>query len=148
MVVSSILDITLVTLQNCPSSPSFTSDVFSRIAEAGVNIDMISQAPAHGDLTSLSFTIMDDDLGRILSFISELKISSPVKTIISSGNCKINIHDIAMKNTPGVASKAFTAVAEAKTDLRLITTSDVDISILVTPADFQETLELIEKAVG
>ena len=148
MVVSSISEITLVTLQNCPVNPSFTAEIFSGIADAHVNIDMISQAPNHGDLTSLSFTIMDDDLGRILTFLSDLKHSSAIKPIISSGNCKINVHDVAMKNTPGMASRVFTAVAAVNTDLRLITTSDVDISILVTPADFQETLDAIEEAVG
>ena len=40
----------------------------------------------------------------------------------------------------------FTAAAEVDTDIRIITTSDVDISILVTEADFHDTLRAIENA--
>lgn len=51
-----------------------------------------------------------------------------------------------MKDTPGVAAKVFTAAAAVETDIRIITTSDVDISILVTEADFHATLKAIEAA--
>ena len=72
-IVTSSEDITLVTLQNCPSSIVFGAKIFSSIAENGVNVDMISQAPSHGDLSELSFTIDDEDMGKILTIISALK---------------------------------------------------------------------------
>ena len=53
-----------------------------------------------------------------------------------------------MKNTPGVAAKVLQAAAEVNTDIRLISTSDVEISMLVTAADFEQTLESIEKQMG
>ena len=146
MKISSSDAITLVTLQGCPAALTFSADVFSRIAKLGANVDMISQAPIHGDTISISFTIADDDLGKILSFLTELRENYKVKPIISSGNCKINVYDENMKDTPGVAAKVFTAAAAVETDIRIITTSDVDIAILVTEADFHATLKAIEAA--
>lgn len=146
MKISSSDAITLVTLQGCPAALTFSADVFSRIAKLGANVDMVSQAPIHGDTISISFTIADDDLGKILSFLTELRENYKVKPIISSGNCKINVYDENMKDTPGVAAKVFTAAAAVETDIRIITTSDVDISILVTEADFHATLKAIEAA--
>ena len=146
MKISSSDAITLVTLQGCPAALTFSADVFSRIAKLGANVDMISQAPIHGDTISISFPIADDDLGKILSFLTELRENYKVKPIISSGNCKINVYDENMKDTPGVAAKVFTAAAAVETDIRIITTSDVDISILVTEADFHATLKAIEAA--
>ena len=88
MKISSSDAITLVTLQGCPAGLTFSADVFSRIAKLGANVDMISQAPTHGSTISVSFTIADDDLGKILAFLTELRENYQVKPIISSGNCK------------------------------------------------------------
>lgn len=142
--ITTTSDITLVTLQHCPSDLKFIADVFSRIAGFGVDVDMISLAPTQGAYTSVSFTIADNDLGKILAFTSELHEQSNIKTIVSSGNCKISVYDQGMKNSPGVAAEVFQAAAKVETDIRIITTSEVDISLLVTAADFQTTLKAIE----
>lgn len=142
--VTTTSDITLITLQNCPSDLKFIADVFLNIADFSVDVDMISLAPTQGSFTSVSFTIADNDLGKILTFTSELHEKSNIKTIVSSGNCKISVYDQGMKNSPGVAAEVFRAAATAETDIRIITTSEVDISLLVTAADFNETLHAIE----
>ena len=90
--VTSMNDVTLITLQNCPSDISFISGIFDKISGLGINVDMISLAPAHGALTSISFTISDIDLGKMLEFTSSLHEHSNIKTIVSSGNCKISVY--------------------------------------------------------
>lgn len=137
-------DITLITLQNCPSELNFVANVFQKIGQFGVDVDMISLAPSHGSFTSISFTISDNDLDKILSFTSELHDTIQVKAIVSSGNCKISVYDQNMKNAPGVAAQVFAAAASVNSDIRIITTSEVDISLLVTSADFPETLKALE----
>ena len=140
-------DITLITLQNCPSDLTFIANVFQKICSLGVNVDMISLAPTHGAYTSISFTISDNDLGEILVFTSDLQDNFNIKTIVSSGNCKISVYDQSMRNTPGVAAKVFAAAAKIETDIRIITTSEVDISLLITAADFDQTLHEIESSI-
>ena len=61
---------------------------------------------------------------------------------------KRQVYDEHMKNTPGIAAKILTAAADVNTDIRLISTSDVEISMLVTAADFEQTLESIENQIG
>ncbi|MBS6862066.1 MAG: hypothetical protein U0N62_07030 [Hydrogeniiclostridium sp.] len=143
--VTSATGITLVTLQNCPPDIAFCGRVFTKISDLGVVVDMISLAPNHGSKMDVSFTINDDDLGEILEFIASLK-EKAIKPIISGGNCKINVYDEKMKDTPGMAAKVFTAASSTSTDIRIITTSDVDISILVTEADFHEAFTAIDNA--
>lgn len=139
-------EITLVTLQNCPTALDFTANVFQEIGKLGVDVDMISSAPSQGASTSISFTVRDSDLDKLLSFTSKLHGTGDVKAIVSSGNCKISISDRSMKNTPGVAAQVFAAAAQAHADIRMITTSEIDVSMLVTAADFAETLKSIKAA--
>lgn len=142
--ITTTSDITLITLQNCPSELAFIAKVFQRIAAFDVDVDMISLAPSQGAYTSVSFTISDNDLVKILSFTSELRDQTKISAIVSSGNSKISVYDPGMKNMPGVAAEVFDVSASANTDIRLITTSEIDISLLVTAADFQETLRALQ----
>ena len=96
-------DITLVTLQNIPADIGFVTEVFEKIAAMDIDVDMISLSPAQSAETSLSFTINDDDLVKILSYTSKLN-NGTIKPIVSSGNCKISINDAGMENCPGAST--------------------------------------------
>lgn len=129
-------DITLITLQNCPADIRFIDSVFEQIAKNGINVDMISITPPQGSCTNLSFTVNDELLGEILEYTASLREQArEVKAIVSSGNCKISIRDEEMENEPGVAAAVFAAVAAVNADIRIITTSEIQISLLITKAD-------------
>ena len=147
-VVSTVDNITLITLQGFPASADSIAKIFDAISQYDINIDMISMAPTHGALTGLSFTISDNDLIDILSFISALKKETQVNAIVSSVNHKISVYDPVMKNTPGIAAKVFAAIRNTDADIRLITTSEVEISLLVTEADFDTVYNAIVRAMA
>ncbi|WP_322182606.1 ACT domain-containing protein [Neglectibacter caecimuris] len=146
--ISTVDNITLVTLQGFPANANSIAKIFDAISRYEINIDMISMAPTHGALTGLSFTISDQDLIDILSFVSALKKETKVNVIVSSVNHKISVYDPIMKNTPGIAAKVFNAIQETDADIRLITTSEVEISLLVTEADFDTVYHAITKAMA
>ena len=146
--ISTVDNITLVTLQGFPANANSIAKIFDAISRYEINIDMISMAPTHGALTGLSFTISDQYLNDILSFVSSLKKETKVNVIVSSVNHKISVYDPIMKNTPGIAAKVFNAIQETDADIRLITTSEVEISLLVTEADFDTVYHAITKAMA
>ncbi len=136
-------DITLIILQNIPASMTFVTEVFETIASMGIDVDMISLTPPQSARTNLSFTVSDDDLVKILSYTSKLD-SGTVKPVVSSGNCKISINDAGMENCPGVAAEVFRKAASVNADIRLITTSEAQISLLVPKSDFDTILEALQ----
>ncbi len=138
-------DVTLIILQNIPANMSFVTEVFEKIAAMEVDVDMISLAPPKSSMTSLSFTVSDDDLVKILGYTSKLN-DGTIKPIVSSGNCKISVSDAAMENCPGVAAKIFAQAAKAGADVRLITTSESQVSLLVTKSDFDATYSALQAA--
>ena len=147
-VISTVDNITLVTLQDCPANAASIAKVFDEISQCGINIDMTSMAPTHGATTGLSFTIADEDLIGILGFTSKLKRETDIDVIVSSVNHKISVYDPIMKNTPGIAAQVFNAISATDADIRLITTSEVEISLLVTEADFDTVLAAIQTALA
>lgn len=138
--------VTLVILDNAPSSMDFVAHVFERLSNAGINVDMISQNPPTGEISALSFSISDDSLAPALKVISELRRTyAQIKPYISSNNCKILISDEDMRTKPGVAAKVFRTTANAGVDIRLITTSETEISLLVTKSDADILLNALNR---
>lgn len=135
-------DITLVTLRNAPADMDFIASVFEDIAALNIDVDMISLSPVQGSSTSVSFTINDDDLMPLLGYTSKLK-SKNIKPIVSSGNSIISLMDDDMADHPGVASKIFRAIADSNIDLRIVTTSQVQVSVLVTDAVFEQAYKAL-----
>ena len=139
-------DVCLISFNNIPRDLSVTSQIMTEFAVQDINIDMISMAPTHGATTGLSFTISDEDLIGILGFTSKLKQETDMDVIVSSVNHKISVYDPVMKNTPGIAAQVFRAISGTDADIRLITTSEVEISLLVTEADFDTVLNALQEA--
>ena len=123
------------------------SKIFDMISTNNIDVDMISQTPPHSNKPHLSFTVSGDDLGKILELSAKIRELYPdIKLSVSNGNCKISVFGEAMKGQPGVAAKVFAAAAKANTDIIMITTSEVDISMLVPQSDLTATLESIKGA--
>ncbi len=138
-------DITLISLHDSPANIDVISDIFKKIAQAGIDVDMISQTPPNGAHSSLSFTVGGDDFGGILEIAAELrKVNPDLKISVSSGNCKVALFSDSMNGTPGIAAAVFGAAASVNADIRMITTSEVDISMLIVKADLDNVVNAIK----
>lgn len=141
--ITMVDDITLVTIQNVPFDIDFLAKMFEDIGKLSIDVDMISLAPTQSSLTSVSFTIDDNKLTNLLNYISTLKNKYEVKPIINSGNCKISVFDRAMEKCPGFAAKIFKAAADKNAEIKLISTSEVEVSILIPFLNSQEVFSSI-----
>lgn len=142
-VIKTCEDVTLIKLMNVPSDMVFIGEVFGKIAELSVDVNMISLSE-NSNRSVLAFTVKDDDFIKTVEYTSKLKDGS-VKSIVSSGNCIISIVDVAMENVPGVAARVFKTLAEANVQIMLITTSESQISVLVTRADFDDAVDSLSR---
>ncbi len=139
-------DVTLFSLCDSPADIAHIAEVFKMIADNGIDVDMISQFPLSGSSSGFSFTVNDNDFVSVLAIASELRNKNPkTKISVSSGNCKLTVSGEAMRNTPGVSAKVFKAAASVGADVRMITTSEIEIAMLVVKSDVDEVVAAIEK---
>ncbi len=126
-------DVALITINRAPANAALLADILSQFADGGVNIDMISYAAPQGEYTALSFSILGSDLVRALGITARISETMPITPpLVSSGNCQLQLFGAEMETMPGVAARAMRAIASASVDISIITTSAVDISILVS----------------
>lgn len=110
--------------------PGVASAIFTALADANINVDMIVQTRGLDGTTDLDFTIPTTDLEickRVMTqFTAEAKNIDYNEAI-----CKVSIVGVGMKSHTGVASKAFTALANENINIRIISTSEIKISMII-----------------
>lgn len=138
-------NVTLITLANIPINDKDIAAIFTSLAEAGINVDMISQtSPLKGNI-NISFTLQDDDLFHAIQTLKSYKTHIPnLRIDVNSNNTKISLYDEAMQFQPGVAAKTMTLLSNAHIDIKMITTSEIDISYLIYASDQPHAVEALK----
>ncbi|MCI9455958.1 MAG: ACT domain-containing protein [Oscillospiraceae bacterium] len=142
-------DVSVITFNKLSAEPSNVAKILNQFSEEGINIDMISQTVPNSGEISLSLTVFSEDLMKALSLCTQLKDSvSDLRPLVSSGNCKLQLYGEEMRSMHGVAAKAIDVIASAGEEIYLITTSEVDISVLLPRDRVHEAVSALEKAFG
>lgn len=139
-------NVALITMENLPNNTKLISDIFNTIAGLKINIDMISQAPPFRGSMSLSFSLPSDDVVKALSGLNKYKKEfKDLQIEIDADNTKLQVFGEGMRNIPGVAAKLFTILANEGIEIKLVTTSEVDISYLIYEKDVDKAIASIRK---
>ncbi len=139
-------DIALISFRKIPASAELLADIFGRFADEDINIDMISQTSPVGDVVSLSFTCLQADMVKVLGISNQLRGKYPqMQPLVSNGNCKITLSGEEMRTASGVFARAVTALATTVVDVQQVTTSETEISLLVTAAHLQNAVAALKK---
>ena len=104
---------------------------------------MISQTAPKGSVNTLSFTVADEHVPQVLAVLNEM--NTGIRPMVSTGNVKIALYGEEMPSKVGVAAGAFALLNKAGIDILLITTSEVDISIVVTSADSDAAFAILKR---
>ncbi|MGH1468289.1 MAG: aspartate kinase [Bdellovibrionales bacterium] len=118
--------ITILSAEPAPEGVEFLADLFTKLSEEEVLVDIISQAQgAKGQ--RVAFSIADEDAPQGVEILKSLfSEGSEIKEIPNVA--KVSIVGVGMKTHPGVAARFFKAFKEAGIDLKLVTTSDIKMS--------------------
>ena len=110
--------------------PGIASAIFTALANANINVDMIVQTVGTDSKTNLDFTVPTTDLEKTKTVMEEFR--SDVDAIdYKEDICKVSIVGVGMKSHTGVASKAFNALADSNINIRIISTSEIKISMII-----------------
>ena len=137
-------NITLVTLYN--TQVSNREKIFRKLAENGINLDIISQSPSFGGDITLSFSLPDKDLAKTLEIAATFKTQYEKTEInICSNNLTISFFGAEIINTPGIAASIFETFSQKEINIILITTSDVSVSCLVAKSDEVKVMKMLQE---
>ena len=142
--ITSEQNIMLTTFPGAQYSAQSLAEHLEVFAKAGIVVDMICQSAPRGTEVDFSFTTSYRNLAAVMAALPEAAKAHP--PMISGGYSKLNLFGEEMVTSCGVAARALRALARAGVEIVLITTSDLDISLLVRQQDEDTALEALQKA--
>ncbi len=142
-------EIALITLYNLNASSNSIYELFKNCEKLSLNVDMISKTAPLGSYVNLSFTVPQDSMPKILSLTSKYKDdNNGFSTKVNLGNSKITFSGDKLKYSIGVCATVFSIFAKAKADIKIITTSDNEISCLTDSSSINLLSEIIKNEFG
>jgi aspartate kinase len=133
-----------ITIRGVPDRPGNASQVFSRLASANLNIDMIVQNVGLDGKANISFTLHRNDLEKALRTLDPVVTAMPGATISSDdGIAKLSAVGIGMRSHSGVAAQMFEALGNAGINIQMITTSEIKISVTVDRDKIEEAARVV-----
>ena len=138
-----------ITVVGVPDKVGEAARIFTAIAEADINIDMIVQnvsAVATG-LTDISFTLPRSDGQRAMSTLQRLQEEIGFSSLQYDDRIgKVSLIGAGMRSHPGVSAKFFGALAAAGVNIGMISTSEIRISVVVAQDDLDTAVTVTHRA--
>ncbi|GIT92876.1 aspartokinase [Jannaschia pagri] len=123
-----------MTLVSVADRPGVSAAIFGPLADAGVNVDMIVQNIAEDGRTDMTFSLPVDQVARAEKAMAEAKDSGDINfhdLIADTEVSKVSVVGIGMRSHAGVAAKMFEALSAEGVNIKVITTSEIKISVLI-----------------
>ena len=135
-----------ITLIGVKDRPGVAASIFKPLSKNLINVDMVVQnISANGKETDLTFTIKSEELNKTKKIINENKKINFRKLLFEKGVSKVSIIGVGMITTPGVTYRMFQALANKKINIKVISTSEIKISVLIDKKDTKKALVALHK---
>lgn len=121
-----------LTITGVPDKPGVASKILGPIAEANIEVDMIVQNIAEDDTTDFTFTVHRNDYLRAKESLELTRAELGAKKVTGDDAIvKISIVGVGMRSHAGIASTMFQALASEGINIKMISTSEIKISVVV-----------------
>ncbi len=139
MMISSVAKdshVARVMLVGIPDEPGIAFKIFSRVAQAHINVDIILQSVGRDGTKDMTFTVPEDCGEAAVEALREYAEQVGVKSLSYDTNAaKVSIVGAGMETHEGVAAKMFEAMSDANINIQMISTSEIKVSVLIDAAD-------------
>ncbi|HSQ55544.1 MAG TPA: aspartate kinase [Gemmata sp.] len=118
-------------LDGVPDRPGVSHRIFAALAGANIAVDMIAQSVGSGGKATIGFTVLNADLDKTRKTLTPI-VSDLGATLTETGKVsKVSVVGAGMRALSGVAERMFESLATNSVNMKMITTGDIKISVLV-----------------
>lgn len=142
-------EITRVTVLGLENSLTSLSTIFTTLAEHHINVDIIIQSTTDSDMTNLSFSIKTVDLNETVSVLEQNKTILNYEGIEAENKLsKVSIVGSGMISNSGVAAQMFEVLATNGIQIKMVSTSEIKVSVVIEEGKMKNAVEILHKAFG
>jgi aspartate kinase len=136
-----------VTVVGVPDRPGVAAGLFSALADATINVDMIVQNVSSDGRTDISFTVPRGEVDEARELLApRLGEIGAEGLVVDPAVAKVSLVGAGMKTHPGVAARMFSALSAAGVNIQMISTSTIRVSVVVADADVTTAVRAVHTA--
>ena len=122
-----------LTILGVPDQPGVAHRILGPISDANIEVDMIVQNIAPDEATTdFTFTVHRNDYERAMEILRRTAAELSARQVLGDAHIvKISLVGVGMRNHAGIASRMFAALAKEGINIRMISTSEIKISVVV-----------------
>ncbi len=149
--VAFVRDEAKMTLISVADRPGVSAAIFGPLAEAGINVDMIVQNIAEDGRTDMTFSLPVDQIARAERAVRDAMAREEIEfhdLVADPDVSKVSVVGIGMRSHAGVAAKMFAALSAEGINIKVITTSEIKISVLIDRKYMELAVQALHDAFG
>ncbi len=137
-----------ITITGVPDTPGVAFKILGPIAKANIDVDMIIQNSSNDGTTDFSFTVNRTELNEAIAVLNNSVRPEINASEISSDNqiCKVSVVGIGMRSHVGVASQMFEVLSNEGINIKMISTSEIKISVVINDKYMELAVRALHKA--
>jgi aspartate kinase len=139
-----------VSLKALQDHPGVAADIFGRLAEANINVDMIVQAPSRTEgAVNMTFTVPEREADRAMALMSAAQDQIGFEQVeVKKDVSKVSVIGVGMRSHVGVARIMFDALSKKGINIENIATSEIKISVLIDSSYTELAVRALHTAYG
>jgi aspartate kinase len=138
-----------ITVTGLPHKPGVAHAILKPISEAAIDVDMIVVNTPHTDHADFSFTVHRNDYSKAIELTRVAANAYPGATVTGNDRvAKLAVVGSGMRSQPGVATTLFETLAKEAINVRLVSTSEIKISVLLAEKDLERAVRAVHLAYG
>ncbi len=140
-----------ITVVGVPDVPGKAAEIFTVVAKAGANVDMIVQnvSPASTARTDISFTVPKADAATALKALAADQLEIGFQNLVHDDQIgKLSVVGAGMRTHSGVSAILFEALSKTGINIEMISTSEIRISVVLRGSDLAEAARAVHTAYG
>ncbi len=125
-------DVARISVMGVPDQPGIAYTLFNLLASKKIDVDIILQSIGRDGTKDISFTVPENGLLTAMSVLQEnIEMLQAKEINYNTEVAKVSVVGAGMQSTPGVAARMFGALYDANINIKMISTSEIKISVLV-----------------
>ncbi len=145
--VAKDLDIARIMIVGLPDEPGIAFRVFSRVAKAHVNVDLIIQSVGRDGTKDITFTVKRSDAQKTVDALQEYcEHLNAKKLYFETDVAKISVVGAGLETHEGFAARMFEALSDKNINIQTISTSEIKVSVLIDQADADVAVAAVHEA--
>ena len=140
---------TRISVIGLEDKPGIAFKLFDYIAKAGINVDMILQSIGRENKKDISFTVDENTADDAVKALEEHAKSLNAERIdVKKKVAKVSVVGAGMMSNPGVAAKMFECLFNAGINIRMISTSEIRVTVLIDEGDCERAVQAVHEGFG